>query len=45
MSQKDINIMVELLQIFIKADEEGRTKILETSQTLIKKPDHQNPTS
>ena len=45
MSDKDIDIMIELLQIFACADEETRLKILKTSQILAEKPDHQNQVS
>lgn len=45
MSDKDVDVIVELLQIFASVDEEKRTKILEFSQTLIEHPDLEGLTS
>ena len=45
MSEKDIEIMIELLEIFANSDEETRAKILENAQILIEKPDRPNQVS
>lgn len=39
MSEHEVNVMCELLQIFASVGEEDRTKILEFSQNLIEHPD------
>ena len=45
MTDKDIKVIAELMEIFASSDEETRTKILEFSQTLIEHPDHSDRVS
>lgn len=39
MSEHEVNVMCELLQIFVTVNEDDRTRILDFAQNLIEHPD------